>query len=148
MNKEDLKAYILENFSYHDGVITRKDRSNSNGCINPEGYLVLKIKGKRFLAHRIAWLLHYGDFPKAELDHINRDKLDNRIENLRESNRTEQNRNKDFKPNAITGIRGIHYDTTTKGLKKKYTTRLNKKTYRFYNLQEAINFRKDNGLWI
>lgn len=139
------EKYILQHFNYNDGKITRDDRKNSNGSIDKDGYLIIKVKGKQFKAHRIAWLLYYGYFPKSELDHINRNKLDNRIENLRESNRSEQNRNKDRKPNKETGQIGIYIDRT-KGLKKNYATKINNKTYRFYTLQEAIEWRKENGL--
>lgn len=139
------EKYILQHFNYNDGKITRDDRKNSNGSIDKDGYLIIKVKGKQFKAHRIAWLLYYGYFPKSELDHINRNKLDNRIENLRESNRSEQNRNKDKKSNKQTGQIGIYIDKT-KGLKKNYATKINNKTYRFYTLQEAIEWRKENGL--
>lgn len=139
------EKYILQHFNYNDGKITRDDRKNSNGSIDKDGYLIIKVKGKQFKAHRIAWLLYYGYFPKSELDHINRNKLDNRIENLRESNRSEQNRNKDKKSNKQTGQIGIYIDKT-KGLKKNYATKIDNKTYRFYTLQEAIEWRKENGL--
>lgn len=139
------EKYILQHFNYDDGKITRDDRKNSNGSIDKDGYLIIKVKSKQFKAHRIAWLLNYGYFPKSELDHINRNKLDNRIENLRESNRSEQNRNKDRTPNKETGQIGIYIDRT-KGLKKNYATKINNKTYRFYTLQEAIEWRKENGL--
>lgn len=139
------EKYILQHFNYDDGKITRDDRKNSNGSIDKDGYLIIKVKSKQFKAHRIAWLLNYGHFPKSELDHINRNKLDNRIENLRESNRSEQNRNKDRKPNKETGQIGIYIDRT-KGLKKNYATKINNKTYRFYTLQEAIEWREENGI--
>ena len=139
------EKYILQHFNYDDGKITRDDRKNSNGSIDKDGYLIIKVKSKQFKAHRIVWLLNYGHFPKSELDHINRNKLDNRIENLRESNRTQQNRNKDKKVNKETGEIGIYIDKT-KGLKKKYATKINNKTYRFYTLQEAIEWRKENGI--
>ena len=139
------EKYILQHFNYNDGKITRDDRKNSNGSIDKDGYLIIKVKGKQFKAHRIAWFLYYGYFPKSELDHINRNKLDNRIENLRESNRIEQNRNKDKKPNKQTGQIGIYIDKT-KGLKKNYATKINNKTYRFYTLQQVIEWRKENGL--
>lgn len=141
----DYEKYILQHFKYLDGKLIRDDRKNSNGSIDKDGYLIIKVKNKQFKAHRIAWLLNYGNFPNSELDHINRNKLDNRIENLRESNRTQQNRNKNKKPNKQTGQVGIYIDNT-KGLKKKYTTKINNKTYRFYTLQEAIEWRKENGL--
>lgn len=139
------EKYILQHFNYNDGKITRDDRKNSNGSIDKDGYLIIKVKSKQFKAHRIAWFLYYGYFPKSELDHINRNKLDNRIENLRESNRIEQNRNKDKKPNKQTGQIGIYIDKT-KGLKKNYATKINNKTYRFYTLQQVIEWRKENGL--
>lgn len=142
---EDYKTYILQNFQYKDGVIERTDRKNSNGCLDKDGYLKLKIKGRKFSAHRVAWLLCYGDFPKSEIDHINRIRTDNRIENLRESNRKQQAENTTRKPNKKTGVVGVYLDDYTKGLKKKFTTHINGKTYRFYTLEEALRFRKENG---
>lgn len=139
--KDNLKKYILNNFKYDNGNLIRFDRKNSNGCLDKDGYLIIKVKGKQFKAHRIIWLLNYGDFPKGEIDHINRNKLDNRIENLRESNRKEQNNNKEKKINPETREYGIYIDKT-RGLKKKYATKVNKKTYRFYTIEEAKEFRK------
>ena len=78
-----MEEYIFKHFKYNkDGTITRDDRKNSLGSYDKDGYLILKIKGKQFKAHRIAWLLNYGEFPKGEIDHINRCRTDNRIENL------------------------------------------------------------------
>lgn len=131
------EQYILDNFSYDNGVITRTDRKNSDGSLDAYGYLIFKVKGKQFKAHRIAWLLNYGSFPEKELDHINRIKTDNRIENLRESNRKQQMHNIYRKPNKDTGIVGIYLDKT-KGLKKNFAFSFEGKTYRFYSLEEAI----------
>jgi hypothetical protein len=58
------------------------------------GYRAIKIKGKIYMGHRLAWLLAYGEWPNGEIDHINHDKLDNRIENLRVVSREENLRNK------------------------------------------------------
>lgn len=139
------EKYILNNFKYENGTITRSDRKNSNGSLDKDGYLIIKVKGKQFKAHRIVWLLNYGVFPKNEIDHINRNKLDNRIENLRESNRLQQNKNKDFQPNKNTNVIGIYIDNT-KGLKKKYAFKSKNKTYRFYTLEEAIKNKKEMEL--
>jgi hypothetical protein len=49
-----------------------------------EGYRVIKIAGHRYRAHRLAWLYVHGQWPKADLDHINCDKADNRFCNLRD----------------------------------------------------------------
>lgn len=140
----DIKEYILEHFTYNsDGTITRNDRKNSNGSLDKDGYLIIKIKGHQYKAHRIAWLLNYGEFPKTELDHRNRVRTDNRIENLRESNRREQIDNRTLKTNPDTGVVGIYLDKSTKGLKKQFTFIHKNKTYRFYTLEEAIQKRKE-----
>lgn len=138
------EKHISKYFKYDNGKIIRSDRKNSNGSLDKDGYLIIKVKGKQFKAHRIIWFLNYGHFPFNELDHINRNRLDNRIENLRESNRKEQNNNKEYKINKDTGEIGVYIDKT-KGLKKKYATKINNKTYRFYTISEAREWRIKNG---
>jgi hypothetical protein len=48
-----------------------------------DGYISIRIFGKRYMAHRLAWLHHYGEWPIGGLDHINGQRWDNRIVNLR-----------------------------------------------------------------
>lgn len=139
---EDLQNYIKDNFCIKNGKLQRKDRRNGLGSFDKDGYKIIKIKGKQFKEHRIIWFLHYGEFPKSELDHINRNRQDNRIENLRESNRQEQNHNKVLKINSSTGVIGVYIDKT-KGLKKKFTFNFKGKKYRFYTLAEAVMARNE-----
>lgn len=136
-----IKEYIKNHFQCIDGQITRDDRKNSTGSLDKDGYLIIKVKQRQFKAHRIAWLLHYGEFPSCELDHINRNRLDNRIENLRESTRKQQIKNRDLPLNKDTGVVGIHIDRT-RGLKKKYAFSHEGKKYRFYSLKEAMEVKK------
>lgn len=142
-----MEEYIFKHFKYNkDGTITRDDRKNSLGSYDKDGYLILKIKGKQFKAHRIAWLLNYGEFPKGEIDHINRCRADNRIENLRLADRKTQVHNATIKPNKITGVVGIRIDNT-KGLKKRYAfTDKNGKCLRFETLAEAIKEKKEKEI--
>lgn len=142
-----LEEYIKEHFTYepNSGFINRTDRKNSNGSFDKDGYLILKIKGRQFKAHRIAWFLYYGEMPSMEIDHINRNRTDNRICNLRISDRKLNVNNTVIKPNPNTGVIGVYIDKVTKGLKKIYTTRIDKKTYRFNSLEDAIKFRLRYG---
>jgi hypothetical protein len=48
------------------------------------GYIKMSFMGKTLSVHRVAWLLHYGSWPSLCIDHINGDRADNRIENLRD----------------------------------------------------------------
>lgn len=137
-----VKEHIRKHFTYDPstGDISRSDRKNSNGSLDKDGYLIIKIKTIQYKAHRLAWFLYYGNFPAREIDHINRIKTDNRIENLRDVSRTINVNNVTRRPNAITNISGIYFDKTH-GLKKNYAFKHKDKTYRYYTLEEAIKER-------
>jgi hypothetical protein len=63
------------------------------GCLASKGYRIVRLGRKNFLAHRVAWALHYGEWPVGDLDHANMDKDDNRIANLRPASRPQNNAN-------------------------------------------------------
>jgi len=72
------------------------------------GYVSIHIDGKGYLAHRLAWFLHYGAWPSKGLDHIDGDKLNNRIENLRDVGQKINGQNKK-RPNSNNklGLLGV-----------------------------------------
>lgn len=74
------------------------------------GYVSVQLGRKQYLAHRLIWFINYGYFPESFIDHINRDKTDNRIENLREVTNQCNQRNSNTKTNKSSGIRGVSFD--------------------------------------
>ena len=54
------------------------------GCDDGHGYFVIRYNGKPYRAHHIAWFLTYGVWPDGDIDHINGNRSDNRIANLRD----------------------------------------------------------------
>lgn len=54
------------------------------GVVSMRGYIQVRRGVQKFMAHRIIWGLHYGSWPDSGIDHINGDRLDNRIDNMRD----------------------------------------------------------------
>lgn len=79
------------------------------GSVDKDGYLVLRIDGRRFPLHRIAFALHFGRWPEQDIDHADGDRRNNRIGNLREATRTQNNANSKFRVNNTSGLRGVHW---------------------------------------
>jgi hypothetical protein len=71
-----------------------------------KGYKRVKVFGKLILAHRLAWALHHGEWPEEEIDHINRNRSDNRIANLRKATRSGNMINRKY-PTGASGITGV-----------------------------------------
>lgn len=74
-----------------------------------QGYREVHIKGKIVSCHKLAWFLHYGEWPSKEIDHINHDRGDNRIANLRLVSRSEQNRSACRRKDNTSGVTGVYY---------------------------------------
>ena len=69
----------------------------------------ININKKQYLAHRLAWLYVYGQWPKDQIDHVNGNSSDNRILNIRECNNSENSQNKSTQSNNSSGYIGVHY---------------------------------------
>ena len=71
------------------------------------GYLRGAILGVHYSAHRVAWALHFGEWPKGQIDHIDRNRRNNAIENLRSVRPIDNNRNRSLPVNNTSGFVGV-----------------------------------------
>lgn len=81
---------------------------------NSHGYRRGAINCIAYSAHRIAWLLHYGEWPINQLDHINGDRSDNRVVNLRDVDQSTNNRNARKRSSNKSGFEGVFWDGWTR----------------------------------
>ena len=116
MKQKNLK----ELFYYENGQLfwkERKQRRQFNkpaGYIRPDGYRRIMINRKRYLAHRLIWILHHGDIPQnMEIDHKNHDPSDNRLKNLRLVSHLENHHNKSKYKKNRSGFTGIYWHSQT-----------------------------------
>lgn len=75
------------------------------GTVLPNGYKHIGLGGSQYLAHRVVWFWHKGMFPPHEIDHVDRDPLNNRLENLRACTASQNKRGRRM-PNS-SGFRGV-----------------------------------------
>lgn len=111
----------LKELFYYDtltGEFTRKIAVGRHKChhINKpvgtkqnKGYVVIGADKKRYMAHRLAWLYVYGCWPSNDLDHINQNKSDNRIANLRQASRSKNMHNVSLHKHNSSGHKGVSW---------------------------------------
>jgi hypothetical protein len=103
-------------FDYRDGqlvwrvkIAARAKIGNCAGCITEGGYTIIAVRKKLYFAHRLIWLWHNGYSPENCIDHIDRDRGNNRIENLRAVSHSCNTRNSKKSKNNTSGVKGICY---------------------------------------
>ncbi len=94
-----------------NGVPTSKGVGQPAGTSDGHGYLSITLfhngVRQKMLAHRVAWVLFYGEWPNGILDHINRVKIDNRIQNLRIATASENRINSERCEHKMVNIRQV-----------------------------------------
>jgi hypothetical protein len=138
--------FLQEHFEYDDGILRRKKAHGRYkvgdvvGALHTKGYLRTQIKRKSYYVHRLIWCMHHGNFPKNQIDHIDGNKINNRIDNLREATNQQNLWNIKYKK-SISGHRHVLWN------KNKYCWQVafpdpNKK-YKYYintsNIETAIS---------
>jgi len=117
--KKLTQARLKELFHYNSetGIFTRRIKTNRSitigsiaGYKTPINYIQITINKKIYFAHRLAWFYIYGYFPENGIDHINKNKSDNRIKNLRVVSNQCNMRNTGNPKNNTSGIKGVCWD--------------------------------------
>lgn len=88
---------------------SRQREGQEVGNLNNCGYLKVCLDRKSYLVHRLIFLMHHGYLPEL-LDHIDRNKLNNKIENLRECDKKVNSWNRDKQANNTSGFRGVSWN--------------------------------------
>lgn len=135
---------LTRKFKYHGNVIAGKRACRP--CVNKkQNHLSVVLCGRDYPAHRIIWLIVYGEFPQGHIDHIDHDETNNKLSNLRVVSQYANNRNSSLRCDNAIGITGVWINPRVP--RKKYTAEIRdtfgKKIYKaFYTLEDAINQRK------
>jgi len=114
ITQKQVKEYL--DYNPDTGIFKWKvDRGNTvkhndiAGTLKDTNYICISINNKKYFAHRLAWLYTYGEFPKEQIDHINRIRNDNRICNLRDVNQQINCRNISMQINNTSGHKGVSW---------------------------------------
>lgn len=104
---------------YHFKNEWRRNQSNSRNrgknvsCKEAGGYLVVKLEGQTYKAHRLIWKMFYGE-DATFIDHINGDRTDNRIDNIRSVSFSENTKNRKISKNNTSTHQGVYWHTKHK----------------------------------
>ena len=121
----------------------RQAKGKKAGALLQHGYIAITLRGKRCLAHRLAWAITFGYWPKAQLDHINHVREDNRIANLREASANQNCKNLSIQKRNTSGMTGVSFNKSN-GYFHAYITIDGKRKHIgwFKTLSDACNARK------
>lgn len=147
MNRTELKKLL--NYNPETGefrwAIARQriTKGSVAGTAHIEGYVQLWLNGKAYLAHRLAWLYVHGYEP-TEIDHINRIRNDNRIVNLREVSRTENNLNASIRKDNTSGYKGVSWNKTRNKWQAYIKIKGKKKSLGYHHTAEEAHIARVN----
>jgi HNH endonuclease len=110
------------------------------GRINSRGYATIRIDSTDYYAHRLAWMYVYGMLPEQEIDHIDRDTLNNSIHNLRDVSRLQNARNKGTHNNNTSGYKGVSLYTRLGKYRAQISIKGKNKDLGLFNTPEEASF--------
>jgi len=122
--RNDLSVeYVRSALAYdpETGILRWKERADRSrswniryvgtyaGAKSKQGYLMVKINGIKYFAHRLVWVISYGCWPEQQIDHKDGDKLNNRISNIRLATSAQNNQNKNKRRDNTSGHPGVYW---------------------------------------
>lgn len=113
------------------------------GHVRKDGYRALSLFGKSYLVHLIIWVIMTGELPKEELDHKDRNKNNNSFENLREADRSLNNKNRGVRKDNLSGYTGVSYVKSRNKWRVRIANGAKEIALGMYNsFEEAVQIRK------
>lgn len=118
----ELESVIFARYAYDPdtGIVFNKNSKHKKplGSVQKnrssgKHYKTITVGNRLLRVHRVAWLLHYKEWPKGQIDHINGNGIDNRLKNLRCVTHAENGRNTKKKSNNSSGVNGVYKCTQT-----------------------------------
>ena len=122
---------------------TRARQGQEAGTLSAFGYRTVVVASLHHMAHRIIWKMVHGSDPVEQMDHINHQRDDNRMENLREVTPLENQRNASMGKNNTSGVTGVHWEENRQ--QWKATIMVEEKLVflgRFIHFWKAVRARK------
>lgn len=138
-------------FKYEDGFLywskTNSNRATKGakaGYVSKtDGYIYVRLNKERFSAHRLIWKIIYKEDPKGQIDHIDGNKLNNNIENLRIVTNSENARNSKINKKNKSGVTGVSFcNKTNKWLASIRVNYIKKNLGLYKKKEDAIKARK------
>jgi len=130
-------------FEYRDGVLYWKKTGQKAG-VNSCGYTVIRHKSIKYYAHQIVYLIFNGYIPKL-IDHIDRNKQNNSIDNLREATKKTNSQNSKIRVDNTSGMKGVAWHKKAKKW-MVYVTIDSKNCY--LGLYENLDLAKELSIFI
>lgn len=149
LTQAELKAVI--NYDPETGVFKWKKLGKGRRCslvagtVTNKGYIHICIQRKRYLSHVLAWLYTTGEYPTFELDHENRNTIDNRIKNIRRATHSQNLINSKIRTDNASGCPGVCWDRQKLKWKVQITVNNKRIAKHFVTFERAVEFYKQTA---